>query len=166
MKIRPGFVSNSSSSSFIVTFPEAPTSKEHLAEMMGDCSVQGAYTESLTSEQVVDNVWRDIQATSNKKDFLSLLVRRGISHYDTDDILKLLAGVDFTEFLNEREYSDNPVVSFAELRKLLNAGLDKLEKGFADNVFHFEYEDSSSYWAAMEHGDIFRNLPHEVISHH
>ena len=34
MKIRNGFVSNSSSSSFIVAFPEKPKSAEHVRKMM------------------------------------------------------------------------------------------------------------------------------------
>ena len=68
MKSRSGFVSNSSSSSFIVLFPHKPKTREELKEMMFN---QWSWSEVIkgdleelptaTVEQVVDKVFQDIR---------------------------------------------------------------------------------------------------------
>ncbi|UQJ95155.1 hypothetical protein IANJMKHF_00249 [Klebsiella phage CPRSA] len=62
MKIRSGFVSNSSSSSFIVRFPKDPTDINNLREMMGDCVPNCGYSWMTcpTAEEVVQQVHRDL----------------------------------------------------------------------------------------------------------
>ena len=75
MKIRSGFVSNSSSSSFIVAFPKKPKSKNELSEMMFPGDPHGVvpnpwksldeYDPGLTNPSVVEQVFSDL--TSQKK---------------------------------------------------------------------------------------------------
>src|SRR5674476_1326593 len=69
MKIRNGFVSNSSSSSFIVAFPEKPTSVMHLQKMLfGDLIdfpnpyVYGDRQPTFPTLQIAQTVWSEIQA--------------------------------------------------------------------------------------------------------
>ena len=52
MKIRSGFVSNSSSSSFIVVFDEAPKSASHLKDMMFPKTNTIEYFDSNASHKV------------------------------------------------------------------------------------------------------------------
>lgn len=67
MKIRSGFVSNSSSSSFIVLFPHKPKTKDELKDMMfpkwsWNDIIEGDYEDLPTATvcQVVDRVFSDI----------------------------------------------------------------------------------------------------------
>jgi len=65
MKIRNGFVSNSSSSSFVVAFSHKPESAEELKKMMFPdkswTNTVKIYDKSLTVSQVVEAVWADLK---------------------------------------------------------------------------------------------------------
>ena len=74
MKIRSGFVSNSSSSSFIVAFPKKPTTKNELSEMMFPGDPHGTVpnpwessTDSgLNKPDVVEQVFSDLPKQKKK----------------------------------------------------------------------------------------------------
>lgn len=166
MKIRSSFVSNSSSSSFIVTFPEVPSTKEKLAEMMGDCSANG-YSVSISKEEVVNTVWSDIKRISkplgDEVDFIECLDIRGL---DTTYLDEILLG-DFADTIREAYYTDDIKISFEEVLEAVKRNLENLKLPRDGKTFKFTYSDNDgSYWSAMEHGDVFRNIPHERISHH
>ena len=65
MKVRQGFVSNSSSSSFVVAFPEQPKSVEDVLKMMfpgaSPDEVWAVYDESKSYKEIADRVWLDIE---------------------------------------------------------------------------------------------------------
>jgi hypothetical protein len=70
MKIRNGFVSNSSSSSFVVAFPSEPKNYDNVFEMMfhgkeGGISIYD--TEGMSHSQIADRVWRDIENGTDDK---------------------------------------------------------------------------------------------------
>lgn len=171
MKIRSGFVSNSSSSSFIVSFPETPDSKEKLAEMMGDCSALGFGT-TIPAEEVVKNVWNDIEKktpnTYNNNSFIQYMEINDIDNDYDFDIYRAILGEDFCENIREKIYRDEDV-TFDDIIKSVTENLTKLKEGMGEEktTYKFTYADEDgSYWSAMEHGDIFRNVPHECISNH
>lgn len=71
MKTRNGFVSNSSSSSFVVSFPKKPTDFADVYEMMFS-SKNGKiqpydFVDGLTHAQVAERVWGDIKELIGKK---------------------------------------------------------------------------------------------------
>lgn len=64
MKIRHGFVSNSSSSSFVVAFDKEPKSMEDVKIAMfgAEEHFPSTYSEySYSTNQIAETVWRDIQ---------------------------------------------------------------------------------------------------------
>jgi hypothetical protein len=62
MKIRTGFVSNSSSSSFIVAFAKVPESQEELQQMLfGDDEKFSIYGDTFLTADVAAVVWRDLK---------------------------------------------------------------------------------------------------------
>lgn len=161
MKIRNGFVSNSSSSSFIVHFDKDPRDKENLREMLGDCSVD-PYGTSLTAEQVLEIVHKDVMSSERRvvpMEFDEYDIRWEIKEnipgaYDIDDeLLKELVKM-------EKEHRIN---MFKIVHKA-NTGTEWTpDDAF---VYAFEYSDESRVGSALEHGGVFRNVKHERISNH
>jgi hypothetical protein len=83
MKIRSGFVSNSSSSSFIVAFSKKPATKEDVLKEMFPKNPNGSidnpwpglkeYDDGLTYAQIVEQVFTDLQGESTKVSKTDLL---------------------------------------------------------------------------------------------
>lgn len=90
MKIRTGFVSNSSSSSFIVAFSKKPTTKDEVMKEMFPKDPNGTvpspwpslgeeYDEGLSHDRIVEQVLSDLQTESKKvtkKDLIEELASR------------------------------------------------------------------------------------------
>jgi len=67
VKIRTGFVSNSSSSSFVVAFDSIPESAHSLQTLLfGDARKWEVYDDSVPTRTLAQIVWRDIQAQLDK----------------------------------------------------------------------------------------------------
>lgn len=87
MKTRHGFVSNSSSSSFVVAFPSKPKTVDEVMEMMFAGQEGGvnpwSHTNGLSHTQIANYVLRDIKETKAKKPSLKKLVDvfEGRYHY-------------------------------------------------------------------------------------
>ena len=64
MKVRNGFVSNSSSSSFIVIFPRAPTSADDMHELLFGKGhlVIDAWANDVCSHVFINGIWEDVVA--------------------------------------------------------------------------------------------------------
>lgn len=169
MKIRSGFVSNSSSSSFIVRFPKDPSDINNLREMMGDCVPNCGYDwmRCPTAEEVVAYVHSEL---GDGTSFESYYDDR---KYDYDIKDKC-----------ERRYESNDQIALAYDGRawydLTNDEIDTLMKmwlfdeynakfGKHDGVFIYEFtfaDDSGHMEAQLEHGNVFRNIPHTRESHH
>ena len=133
MKIRTGFVSNSSSSSFIVAFPRKPKSKEDVLSMMFGKNVDGFVNssygeEKISNEIIAKTVFTDITktkqatATSIKDDFANRyyvydgkMFHRGSSYFGTDNSI-----VEELIILNETYERESLKIRNA-MRKLLNS---------------------------------------------
>ena len=69
MKVRQGFVSNSSSSSFIIGFAEKPTCAEDVQKALfghTNGGYEGYYDEQASHEKLAKTVWHDIQQPQAK----------------------------------------------------------------------------------------------------
>ena len=76
MKIRAGFVSNSSSSSFVVAFPKQPESAQDVLEMLfpgqKPDDIISIYDYSKTCKEIADRVWVDVRKQIKKKSKMDL----------------------------------------------------------------------------------------------
>lgn len=174
MKIRKGFVSNSSSSSFLVLFPKEPKNADDVKNMIfseDQESFFGPYSGQWSVKQVAETIWEDIK--SQEKNNL-VAAREELEHGGADDAPSYS---DFSHIKDWNEksdsyneaiekYADKKMKEFFNLRKL------KLKKLNNEEVNHsvlyiFEFSDNDGdYYSALEHGDIFRRLKYIRISKH
>lgn len=172
MKIRDGFVSNSSSSSFIVALDRMPASKEELQQMFfGEETVYpnpyvwGNAPFGWPISQVVDTLWNDIQGGPGP---LTEEAAFGIAEsghlenadypdypdYDQDQTPESRQRA-WDEFHAKRDKASRKAAG-----KFLGTVKDKM-------LLVFTYSDNDGpYFTALEHGPLFSRVPHLRVSHH
>lgn len=159
MIVRSGFVSNSSSSSFIVTFPKKPESKEELKEMM------------KMEDRIIDAVWNDIQRTQPYTG--SIIGMQEDDELDSSyEFCNRITRIIEDEVFLSSEWTEreNGTIQEVDLVKRLIQNLQARVDGLdtelpTDYTVRLTYSDEGGGgW--LEHGDIFRNLPHQRYSHH
>lgn len=178
MKIRNGFVSNSSSSSFIVSFPKEPKSLEDVKNMLfpnGEKTYFGYYAEDFWSiDQVAQTVWRDI-CDQKKNDYEAVL--QELQHASSYDDSEAPDYDDYDHIVDWKERHrklDEAYEKYAKkkIKEFFNTRKDKLKKLNGEKVddkfvYIFEYSDNDgTYGSALEHGDLFKNIKHLKISKH
>jgi hypothetical protein len=168
VKIRNGFVSNSSSSSFVVAFPKQPKTKKMLREMLfGDAKYfANPYDFNHTChgwpiEQVVNAIWEQIssQTANNKKAILEGFNGWFDGRPDYDDFK-----IDDGTLCGDTDWDKYHEASSIARQK-------KMKEFMKANPLHYVYvfefgDEDGEFFCALEHGDTFHNVPHEVISRH
>lgn len=170
MKIRTGFVSNSSSSSFVVAFGTRPKNKAELMLMMfpdGEVLLQ-AYDDHVAVESVVNTVWNDMK--DQKPMTFDEVVEEISSGWFSGK-------PDYNDYVSRHDDHLTPKERNAERNAewdayevASKAAANRLAQTFmganaGSNFYRFSYgDDDGPYYATLEHGDIFRNLGHLQIS--
>jgi len=149
MKLRKGFVSNSSSSSFIVAFYKIPNSIEELQEVLfGSVKSISIYDKTISSKYASKRVFNDMK---NK----GLVIDRKLIE---DEIKKGYISRCSDYYDNYKDYIKRRNKKASQLTN------DFLTTNEGANFFIFEYSDHND--TVMEHGDIFFRLPHIRVNKH
>lgn len=161
MKVRNGFVSNSSSSSFIVAFPEKIEMREQLKQFIfGDAEFyEHPYAdlykiEGYPVDEVIDVVLAQLQEPIDEFEIPNELLSGWID--------------EFPDFPYTGKYTDEDWKEYDRKRKQVAA---KVAKDFVHNnegsfYYLFEFGDDTTMGAALEHGDLFDALPYIHVSKH
>ena len=167
MKIRNGFVSNSSSSSFLVAFkPEEIKTVDALNEtLFGEDEIHEGYD----TYKITETVWNDIQKQKNITNGIEfnevvlacievggdpeLIMKKFYSHISRDDNWEKYWEIyDVIEAMQSGDTRD------MELLKKENPGCE---------LYAFTYADEDgAYFSMMEHSGIFEGIPHIRNSNH
>lgn len=194
MKIRFGFISNSSSSSFIVGFKKRPQSVEEVHEILfgKEPSYIEMYGHGLSTMEAAQRVFEDIQ---NQRSATVEQIRDTAGsgwfpghpdyHYDDNTESYRLEREFLKKFPNEEHYNSDKIsnpkakelaerirkarrVEWDEEHRKREEALEEYVKSilpkYTGEVYLFEYSDHED--CVMEHGDIFHNVPHEIINKH
>jgi hypothetical protein len=182
MKIRTGFVSNSSSSSFVVLFPREPKNATDVKNMLfkeKENFFNNPYVFAdhddfgWSSEVVAETVWNDI-CKQEKNDFerakkmisSGTLYGDGAPDYDDYKHIKDWNKRSEAYHSDMNRFAEKKMKEFFNLRKLKLKKINN-EPNDGTVLYCFEYSDNDgTYNSALEHGDLFRNLKHITISNH
>ena len=169
MKFRHGFVSNSSSTSFVLVLPHKPTSVEELYAWMfprGPTNIQ-VYDHQITSMDAAQTAYDDLRAPVTRKKVVEVL-RRGIIQRTPNREDPKIPNYPFTSTLTSDE-ADKVWELWSTTRDAaLQQMVDNLERLHPNSLyFLLTYSEHDGGLAlTMERGDVFANLPNFQINQH
>lgn len=196
MKTRSGFVSNSSSSSFVVAFKKKPENSYELLDLLFrlendnlQVGVESPYGEetvdALSAATIIWDQLKDQKPLTKKQ--IEEEIRSGWfdghpewNAFRTADVIR----VEYYEKFKKNIYDENAdpewksrhekaqEKDWKDYEEAINqAAKDACEKTYprfkGKKAYRFTFSDNDgSVFATLEHGDTFKALPHIKISHH
>lgn len=161
MKIRPGFVSNSSSSSFIIALSKKPETAEELQGVLFKSQKKFSHPYErykLDTIDIAKTVFKDVITAG--KTTLNMM----ISELNTGSVC---SGPSYNEYVipywGTDKYDEQQIKYDKDCIEFLQNFVSNNEN---KEFYIVEYGDDSEYECALEHGDIFENIPHIRISKH
>ena len=163
MKIRTGFVSNSSSSSFIIALDKKPKSADELKKMLWeDDKYVGDDYDTISTDvasEFIFNMLKNTKAIKGMKQMLkipgSLEGRPNFFDYRTDE---KIGSPEFKRIF--QRYLDD-TTCFKE--KVFQKFLDKNESRV---LYSLEFSDDTLTGSILEHGGVFDYIPYIRLSNH
>lgn len=168
MKTRYGFVSNSSSSSFILNFPNGkPKSKDELQKILfGERKEYHVPydTEFYPSDVIADAIWSQLSIASvaTKEEILNI-IKNG--YPSLEPWVEKMLTVKYPEVDN---YATNNKISWKVWEAEHNKYAEQFMTMFHDDKYYIlEFSDrDSSLQGAIEHGTALNSVTTLKISHH
>lgn len=177
MRIRSGFVSNSSSSSFIFVFDRKPKNAEDLKKIMfGNQKTVHYFDYEFTTQHMAEIIFNSFRKLALKKDIHNFFRRSWMGKYNSfrtlsfaimsrkrepviDDFPPRICLYDPFEYdfpaynIAHAKYTDEIATKFRAVYK-------------GKKIYVAEYDNGTPEGAILDYGKIFKKIPHLKISHH
>ncbi len=169
MKFRMGFVSNSSSSSFVAGFKTIPRSVEDIKKILFDPGQEYYYSPygdgKWSVDEVAATVFEDMKGKMplSLEEFFKATDDMADINYDAKKYKKKEKNINGDEYMGtdwDLVWKDQKILSKEQAEKFLAKN---------DDYYYFEFsyaDEDGDYGSALEHGDLFKNVPCISISHH
>lgn len=153
MKIRNGFVSNSSSSSFIVAFNDVPKSEKELQDLLfGEEKTIGVFDYKVPTKDISLIVFNDLL---NNKPATKEQITEELQSGMFEELMHYYCKTSWKEYLNKKD-----ILAHERAEKFIQDNIGK-------KIFIFEYSDNAGIvFSTMEHGEIFSRLAYIWVSKH
>jgi hypothetical protein len=177
MKVKTCFVTNSSSSSFIVIFPSMVKTIEDVAKYMSLNKAKQVFHDCI--EQIPVEIILGEKNSIKVMDFIKHIMLRTL---DINVVNQLIEDIQielkdkYPQFLIEIDQEEYLTLKTLKPRDdwddiCYGCDEDELKKLIKNNnhgfIYRFQYADEDGrFFAELEHGGTFDELPHIQISHH
>jgi hypothetical protein len=170
MKVRTGFVSNSSSSSFVVAFPKGfNPSLENVQNYLFSSSPiiwEGNDVANVTAAEAATRIYEDMRGqTPNDQALIMETLENGYVY----------GGPDYQQYVKADPHTEHETyeeqeeifhrVEMAWRRAWIKTQMTKMPFEQFD-LYVFEYEDKERVSAALERANIFEATPYAKVSNH
>jgi hypothetical protein len=171
MKIRTGFVSNSSSSSFVFALPSKPANAEELKNILFG-SNQDTYNNPYRWDDESPNGWPTgeiAERVFNRMTQDKAEIRDAFRGYIEES--QEVDEYGFRVYRNRFTSNEERLAYWereAEIskQKAERKRLEFMAENYGKEIYTIEISDDSVIGSAMENGDLFNRIPTIRISHH
>jgi hypothetical protein len=167
-KIRMGFVTNSSSSSFIIALDKLPTSVEDVKKLLfknGETGYPALYSNEVFSiDEVADRVWQEFKDAKSKGDENVIGAMNGYWDDMPDFYDMYTKGLKF----DSKEFREASNKAWKDREAWVGAKYKEFKQTHpGKKIVVLEFSDNDGLLnASIEHGDLFNHLKAKRISHH
>lgn len=154
MKVRNGFVSNSSSSSFIVVLDKKPNDSKELKKVL------------FGNKETYKYEWdKKVYKTSDIAEIVFKDLEVSVLNMTTEELFEEFEDIERDRFYHEnKRFADNADLELI-LERAKKEFAEFVKKNSEKFVFCVSYADDGGQ-AHLEHGPLFDNVEHLRISHH